>query len=189
MRTLSIAIAAGQTIEFNIGGTYFHLLETASGVDIDFKQAGAIFASAINMEAGFFSAPQNGFDSISFTSAAAQTIKVAIGKGSGGYNRTIGSVQLTGQQAPFVQGRVNLTNANQTIIAADLTRRYLMVQNNDAAAIMRVKLDGNAATAAQGFRIQPGGYMELAGYACNGAINVMMETATATAGNCEFVSD
>jgi len=188
MKTVSLFIGAGQTIEQNLLGNYFHLLETTAPVDINFMMNGAIQSTAKNMEFGFFSKPSSGFDGLFFTSATAQTIKIAVGFGDGGYNRTTGSVQVIGQQGAFTQGRVNLTNVNQTIIAANAACKYLLLQNNDAAQVMRVTLNGVAATAAQGFRVQPGGTLELSGYQASGAINAIMEAATAAAGNCEFVS-
>lgn len=188
MRTISIALTAGQRLQLELVGNYFHLLESTGGVDIDFVQNQAIIGTAKDMEFGFFAKPAGGFTALGFTSATGQTIKITVGMGDGGYNRTTGSVQISGNQGAFAQGRVSLTNVNQQIIAANAARKYLLIQNNDAAAVMRVMLDGNAATPTNGMRIQAGGTLELSGYQSSAAINCIMETATAAAGNVEFCS-
>lgn len=188
MRTIEIAIAAGERIPFQVIGDFFHLLETTSPVDIEFLKNGATQYAASGMEFGFFVRPSGGFTGLAFTSAVAQTFKIAYGLGDGGYNRTTGSVQIIGQQGAFTEGRVSLTNANQAIIGANASRKYLMVQNNDAVAVMRVTLNGGAAMVGQGFRVQPGNMLELNGYQSTAAINAIMETATAAAANVEFVT-
>lgn len=96
MKTLNITFTAGQRIPLNLVGDYLHLLETTAGIDIDFLRNGAVIGTASNMEYGFFSKPAGGFDGLAFTSATIQTIKIAVGIGEGGYNRTTGAVSITG---------------------------------------------------------------------------------------------
>jgi hypothetical protein len=189
MKTLTIAFTAGQLITFEGAANYFQLLETSSGVDLEFQRNGATVAYAIGMEFGYAVKPEDGFNSFTIKSASAQTIKAVVGNGDGSYNRNSGVVQIIGQQGVFIQNRVSLTNVNQVLIAADLTRKYLFVQNNDAVAVMRLKVDGTAALVGAGIRIQPGGSYEPVGFMPTGAINAIMETATAAVGNCEFVTE
>lgn len=188
MRTLEIAIGAGERIPLNLVGDFFHLLETTNPINIEFLKLGAAQYTAKDMEFGFHVRPTGGFTGLVFTSAAAQTIKIAFGIGDGGYDRITGTVQIIGNQGAFAQGRISLTNVNQVLAAADANRKYTLLQNNDAAAVMRVNLAGVAATAGQGFRVPAGGTLELNGYQSTAAINVIMETATAAADNVEFVT-
>jgi D-lyxose ketol-isomerase len=73
------------------------------------------------------------------------------------------------------------------LLAANSSRRYLLVQNNDTAGVLRVTVDGNAAAAGEGFRLQPGESIEFPTVAPSSAINAIMETASAVVDNVEFV--
>lgn len=95
------------------------------------------------------------------------------------------SITLLGQNGSFVDSQFSVTNGNQVIVAANVARRYLLIQNNDGAQTLRVSLDGTAATATKGKRLAPGQSIELQGYVATTAINAMMEAATATANNVD----
>lgn len=187
MKTLSITFTPGQRIPFEGVGNYFQLLETSAGVDIEFMRDSAVTAYALNMEFGYYIKPDKGFTGFAITSATAQTIKVVVGNGDGGYNRSSGFVQIIGQQGAFSETQSSVTNADNTIKAANAARKYLLVQNNSAAGVLRLTVDGAAATATRGIRIQPGGYYEPVGFVPSGAIRAFMETADATANNVEVI--
>lgn len=188
MKTKSILISAGKTVHIDENATYFHLLETSAPIDISFVRDGAIFADAKGIEYGFFSEPSGGIHGLEITSATAQTIKIATALGRGGYNRTTGAVSIIQNQGAFTHTQKSVTNTNQVGLDANAGRKYLLIQNNAAAAVLRVKLDGNAATATAGLRILAGMSLELQGFVCSGEVNVMMETVDATANNVEIVS-
>lgn len=158
MKTLSIAFTAGQRIQLELIGNFLHLLETSSGLDIDFMRDGGIYAQALNMEYGFFSKPDKNFNALGFTSAGAQTIKIAVGAGDGGYSRTSGNVSIIGQQGAATQAQKTVTNASGLLLAANAARKFLYIENNDAAGDIFVTIDGGAATLVKGKKIPPGGY-------------------------------
>jgi hypothetical protein len=85
------------------------------------------------------------------------------------------------------QNRASLTNTAQMLLAANANRKYLLVQNNDASAYMRITLDGSTPSATAGFRVSPGGSMEMSNYTVSGMVKAIMETATAAAANVEFM--
>lgn len=143
MKTVSYTFTAGQRIEVNLVGNYFRLVSTVAGVDIDFMQNGAVFATAQNMEGGFYTRPAGGFTSIAMASATAQTIKVAVGIGDGGYDRITGEVSVP-VAATFTHSTVAKTTATDTSIAANATRRYLLIKNLHATITLRVNLGGGA---------------------------------------------
>lgn len=187
MITVSLNLQAGQYLKVGFQGEFFQLLASSSPMDIDFIRDGSPYSVAKQMEFGFWRRSSQGFTELGFTSASAQTIKFMYGVGEAGYNRTTGSVQIIGQQGTPVQSAVNVTNANQQILPANAARRYLMIQNNSAIAALRVKFDGNPATATAGLRIQPGGSEEMPWYLTNTAINAILEAADATANNIEII--
>jgi hypothetical protein len=186
MKTVSIDLIAGEYKHLQLVGKSFELLATVGAIDVEFFQRGASFDTARSMEAGFYDKPEGGFDSLGFVSVTSQTIKIAYGLGTGGYNRTQGSVEIIGNLGAASQPQITLTNANQVLAAANAARRYIAVQNNDSAAVMRLTVDGTPATATRGFRILPGSLWEPHGVQPTGAINAMMETATAATFNCEI---
>ena len=161
MKTLTINLTAGEYLPFYIKGNYFHLLETAASVDVDFLRNGGVVSEARNMEFGFFSKPEDGFDSLGFQSATTQAIKIAVGFGDGGYNRTTGSVQIIGQADTMTQTAPPVTNASGLLLAANASRRLLIVQNNDTVGNVFLNLAGAAATVAGGLQIAPGGSLIL----------------------------
>jgi hypothetical protein len=167
MRTSTILITAGQTIRMDFGGDYFHLLETTAGVDIDFLKNNSVQSTASNMEFGFFSQPKEGFDGIALTSATTQTVKIAVGYGAGGYNRTMGSVQITGQQGAFSAIAHAVSSTATTLIAANPYRKYLLIQNQDAAVTVGVSIGAGAY-----INLAPGDSYELAAYCTSDSIGI-----------------
>jgi len=161
MKTLSINLTAGQRLNFHLGGDYFHLLETTGPVDVDFLRRGAVESEARDMEFGFFAKPSFGFDELAFDSATTQTIKIAVGFGDGGYSRTTGSVQIIGQADTMAQTAPAVTNASGLLLAANASRKLLVVQNNDTVGNVFLNLAGAAATVAGGIKIEPGGSLIL----------------------------
>lgn len=177
MKTISITFTAGQSIPFELLGNYFHLLETTAGVDVSFMRDGAEISKAQNMEFGFFAKPEGGFTGLMLSSAAAQSIKIAVGMGDGGYNRTTGSVSIIGNQGAHVQAGVVVTNASGLMLQSRASRRSLIIQNKDAAGNIYVNLSGLAATVANGLKIAPGGSLVLDGYVPWGAVYAIGDIA------------
>lgn len=184
MRTITNIIPAGvgEYLDIAIAGDYVRVRESAVDLLIENPDSG----ERIEVSEG------DDFEFSEFrrlrvlnTSASAQTVKLTVSKGKrAGASRVSGSVSLSGTS--YTQSRASLTNAVQTLIAANSQRVYLLLQNNDASAYMRVTMDGNDPGAAAGFRIGPGDSLEIATNAPTGAIKAIMETASATADNVEF---
>jgi len=181
MRTITHDAGAGSAVKFHEIGNYFHLLETESAVDVRFFKNGAIFAEAIGMEGGFFSQPRGGFDAVEIASASAQSIKFAISDGTGGYNRTTGTVQVSNletRQGAFTQAQKTVTNASGELLAANAARRMLLIQNNDATGNIYVTTDGSAATTANSIKIEPAGLIMLDVFCPTGAVNAIGDIAS-----------
>lgn len=208
MLTQTLVMQAGGTVQFIDIGNFVRVLEAQNAITLRTYKSGQVKTESEGVYGGFAEQFQDEFEKVEIYSATAQTVQVVIRLGSivsydvsptGNVNVTnpvaldaatlaaLETVNIGNVNGAFNQGRASVTNANQVLIAANANRRYLMLQNNDAAAVLRVTLDGNAATAAQGFRVQPGGALDIPAYAVTGAISCMMETATAAAGNVEYV--
>ncbi len=188
MRTISYTFAAGETKVLNIFGAYFRIL-SGLALDINFMRNNAFIGeNAVAVDAGYFSQPQGGFDRLDIKSASAQTIKIAVSMGQGGYDiPPTGLVTISNVNGGFTQAQATVTNLNMVMIAANTARRYLLIQNNDLASALRVAVDGTAATATRGIRVAPGGSIEFASFCPTGGINVMTETAGSGASNIDYV--
>ena len=69
-----------------------------------------------------------------------------------------------------------VTNASAQLLAAKPGRRYLLIQNRDAAGSIFVSF-GKAATTANGVRVVPGGAFELTGTQTEQAIIAIGDVA------------
>jgi hypothetical protein len=186
MKTPVIIFGAGQTIEFYGGGSYFHILTSTGPVSVTLKRHEGVIAQAEGVGFGYKNKPRDGFTGFTITSATAQSIQIAVGDGDDEYNYITGSVAIINQGA-FTETQSSVTNADNIIKAANAARKYLFVQNNSAAQTMRLTVDGAAATATRGIRLQPGQSYEPVGYIPTGAIRAFMEVADATANNVEVI--
>lgn len=189
MRTSSYFIPAGERIEIATAGNYVQVRESAVDLIIEHPEKNEKIEAS---QGDDFQLSDFSRLYVTNTGGTDETVKLTISKDKkAGSAKVGGSVNVAGSvtlaNGGMTQGRASVTNVNQQILASDTGRRYLLIQNNDAAAVLRVTIDGNAATASQGFRVGAGDSLELSTFAPTGAINCMMETATATAGNVEFV--
>lgn len=187
MKTRKFIIPPGEPFEIAVQGDYVRVKQSAVDLLIENADAG----ESVEMSEG------EDFDfsmfktlRVSHEDASEQTVKLTISKGKRGGSAKVGGAvsvsNLGADQGAFSQGRASVTNVNQTIIAANAARRFLMIQNNDVSQTLRVTLSGVAATAAQGFRIGPGDSLDLSGYQSTAAVNAIMEAATGAADNVEF---
>lgn len=197
MRVQTIKIAAGESFDLAANGDYVRVRSSAVDLNIEQPDSGEIIE--VSQGDDFQFTPFSRLR-ISHADGAEQTVKLIISKGkkagssqvsgsiTGSVTVSSGTVAISNVNGAFTQGRASVTNTNQTIIAANSSRRYCLVQNNSVSAVLRLRVDGVAATTSQGFRLQPGATLELPAFCTTGAINAIMETADATAGNVEFVT-
>lgn len=151
-------------------GNYFRLISCPSPVDVKFYKGGAEVASASQMDTGFYLKPANGFDRVDITSSTAQTVKLMILDGDGGYdhfNVDITSaiaalaVEITGfasmevVQAAVVNDKAAvLVGVAATVLIAAGTRKGLRFTN---AGTVDVYIGGATVTVASGaVKIAPG---------------------------------
>jgi hypothetical protein len=117
VRTLSLSFSAGEMKSLSIPGKYFRILNSlTSSVDAEFfLNNRTVGERGYAVDAGYFSIPENGFDRVDITSSSAQTVKIAVSQGRGGYERTVGTVDINSM--PAVSGTVGVSNfpATQTV--------------------------------------------------------------------------
>lgn len=185
IKTLSQAYAAGVPVKYSIPASNFRLLtlSLAAPVTIRFYKNGSVVSEAVDMLDGFAQEDQP-FDAVEIVSATAQTVVVVIADGHVKYDRFSGSVSVTNFPAavavngPMSNAGKTVTNASAQLLAANASRRFLMIQNKDAAGNIFVTLDGSAATTANGVKIVPGGSLILDIYTPTGAVMAIGDIAS-----------
>lgn len=154
-------LAAGASDRLLVTGNYFKILAATGAVDITGsfgKLEGLIYGQ------GLESTP---FDFILITnvSGASNTVKIIIGDENfiDGLTGNIGiSSNKVAQSSSFANVNATVTNVNASLVAANLTRQYLLIQNKDASGSIYINF-GSAATVSNGVLIAPGGAFELSG--------------------------
>lgn len=197
----NIIIAAGETLEFRDVGDFFRILKSSIVLDVHYFRNGALIVDAEGVSAGYWEKFAEPYDQIKIVNRTAgpDTISIVSRLGNSvGYDMPpVGNVAVTNiphvitdnsVNGAFSHAQASVTNADNTILAASASRRYVLIQNNSAAAVLRVVLDGTAASATKGVRVQPGASLELPFWAATNAIRACMEIADATANNVEIVT-
>ncbi len=105
-----------------------------------------------------------GFSELSVTNeegVGTLTAILLVGEGHFDDDRITGAVTLEGTGGAHVQAKKTVTTASGALLAASSTRRYLLVQNQDAAGNVYLATDGGAATAdAECIKLAPGDVWE-----------------------------
>lgn len=129
MKTFEYSFTAGEKKTFP-AGNFFMLLTTSSPVDVEFfKNGSPTEEKAEDVEAGFSVEPLiellpgfTYFDKVEVTSAAAQTVKVAVSRGAGKYQRTVGTVDInSGKLTPqtlITSANIYASTTANTIVSA-----------------------------------------------------------------------
>lgn len=180
MQTYTQTLAAGQQWSLEVPGSYFRLMDAAAAVDVAFYRQGVKLplGDIRAVLSGLWASPRGGFDRVTITASAAGSVAVGIGDGQAGYDRQQGSVTVTNVNGVFFNAAKTVTNASAQLQAANALRRYLLIQNKDAAGAIFVTLDGTAATTANGVKIPPGGSYELQAFVPVGAIMAIGDIAS-----------
>lgn len=177
----TVTLTAGQRIEFREPGDFFRVLAATAAITVEFYENGREIAEAVGVGAGYAEKFDLGqFDRIAITSATAQTIQFVTRLGNTvQYDAPpTGSVSVTNTGGAFTQAAATVTTTAANLLAAKSNRRYLLIQNKDAAGIIYVNLAGAAATVAAGLKIDPGGSLEIDNYCPTGAISAIGSIAS-----------
>lgn len=183
MYPVKMTLAANETREIAAAGTYFELRSAPGGVLAEVllnDRTGAQFGRMLSVLETDTMSLSRSFETIIVTNGpAAQTITFYHGDGRSGSNRFSGNVVVANVSGAFTQAAVAVGVASGALAAANAARRYLHIQNKDAAGTIYVTLDGTAATVAKGLRLGPGDALELTGFVPTGAVNVIGDAANA----------
>lgn len=176
MSKLDVTMSAGQTVEFYEPGDFFRLLKADKGVKVEFYRNGAEISEAAGVTTGYAEKMRLGeFDRVRIYSETEQTVSFVTRMGADVYFDAppTGSVTIQNVNGAFTNVTHTVTNVSGKLRDENAARRYLLIQNNDSAGDVFVKVDGAAATLLAGVKIPPGGSWELAGFVPRGAITAI----------------
>lgn len=146
MRSYQQVFGAGETRDFIVDAKYFFLFEANNAVTVQFWKGGAPSDDlALNILSGFKCRPEKGFDRISITSSAAQTISFFITKGEGDYDRFVGNVSLLGAVSLDATALAAILNRNQGFTYGAAFRSTANVAANTAETVFTAAANVNGA--------------------------------------------
>jgi hypothetical protein len=165
MRLYSINVATGQAFDLAAYGDY--VLVRSSAVDLIIENTESGEKIEVSQGDDFQFEKFNNLR-ISHSSGADQQIKLIISTGKrAGSAKVGGSVTVSGAidlgapvNATGSNAQKTVTNASASMVAANATRKYLLIQNKDAAGDIYINF-GAAATMDNGLKIAAGGSFEL----------------------------
>lgn len=171
-------IQANGVYRLQVAGDYFKLMTAAGPVDVQ-----AEWGELRGLQAGQgLEATPFGYLVFRDTSGAANPVRVFVGdeKFIDGLGGTVNvGTNAVPQSAAFDNQEKSVGVASATLLAANPARKYLLIQNNDAAATIYVAF-GKAATVAAGVKIIAGGAYELVGIVTTQEVRAIASSATTT---------
>lgn len=175
-RIFPFAIAAGGMQLVPVHGERFLVKATTGPVNI--RWTGGYLTL---LEAGQGYIVRRGFDQLTLTNPGAGAIAGTIQIADDDFidNRIAGTVSISGG-SNFVNSAPAVTNASAALLAANASRRYVLIQNNHATATVYLNFSA-AATAGNGIKLDPGASYESGFSAHLGAINAIGDVASNTA--------
>lgn len=178
MRESTFKIASGKTEEYQLDGQYIRNDDAMPTISVTVYSADH-FEEKATIRAGDAVLFDNPFVRVQIAhgEASDQTIKISYGHGEISAARVSGSVAIT-NGASMTNSNKTVTNASGQVLAANSARRFLMIQNKDAAGIIYVTVDGSAATTANGLKIGPDGVLILDAIVPTGQINAIGSIAS-----------
>lgn len=172
----SITMSAGVALEFTEAADFVRVFTAPEDTQVIFYAAGREVGRAENVGGGYSEKASEPFDKIRIVTASGGLVQFVMRLGNEvTYDKP---PSAGGNQGAFTQTQATVTNASGVLLNASNTRRYLMIQNNDATGIVYVTLDGTAATTTKGVKLLPGAALELANYVPTGEIRAIGSIAS-----------
>lgn len=175
------AFSANETKTYSEAGDFFRIMICTFDVNVVFYYQGREVFKADTVNSGYWERFRTGiFDRFTINSPTAQTLQFASRLGSDvGFDKPpTGNVAVTNTAGAYTNGRATVNSTVvTTLLAANASRRFAEIQNNDGAVYMRFTTDGTNPNTAAGMRLGPGqSWTSPAGFAPTGAINAIMES-------------
>lgn len=169
--------SAGVPVPFNEFGDFFRLIAApTTDVTVIFYRNGAEVSRAVNIGAGYAEEFDQAFDKVVVSSAGGGAVAYVTRMGGRVRYDTPpnGNVTVTNTSGSVTHTTKTVTNASAQLLAAKPGRRYLLIQNNDAAGVLYIGFGAAAVAVGAGLKIGPGGsYTVDANYCPDNAIQAI----------------
>lgn len=164
----TITLAANQRVEFVEPFDFIRVMDTTATVSLEFYRAGREIDEANGVTAGYSESWAEPCDKLAITNGTtAQTISVATRLGSRveydkpptGNVSIVGTAQVIATMdgaAVTTQTQPTVGTASAQLLAANGSRKAMILQNKSQTATVYLNLAGAAATVAAGLRVRPG---------------------------------
>ena len=133
--TLTNTFAGAGTWSVQTAGKYFRLVSAPSPVDVYLYRQNQQVAVALAMDTGFYCLPTGGFDRFDVVATGAQTVKVMVIDGDGGYDAF--NVNLSGTQGGTVNDptAVSVGTSATQLLPALTTRKACRFTNAGSVTV------------------------------------------------------
>lgn len=136
MQTTSQVFSGAATWALQTEGDYFRLLSCPTAVNLTFYRNNAVVATITSVDTGFYIKPIGGFDRVDVYSSVAQTVKVMILDGDGGYDHF--NVDITSSLAnlaiaqgnTIAESTVSVGVTATSLVSASASRKGLRFYNS-----------------------------------------------------------
>lgn len=179
--TRQVNLIAGEPQEFYEVADFFRLLSAVGPLTVEFYNQGREVSEAVGISKGYAEKFDAGtFDRVRLLSATTQAVQFVTRLGNVvQYDAApVGDTNIVNTLGTVVQGVATVTSASAQLLAANTARKLLLIQNKSASGAIFVRLDGAAATLANGLRIGPGDSLSLENYVPTGAIFAIGDIAS-----------
>ena len=172
--------AAGGLYQYTEDANFFRLLKAGGLVNLYFYIGGRVVATAEGVRAGYAERFGEVFTSVEIQTPDAQTVQFVTRLGGQvDYDQPPESVvTVINTGGAVTQTAVNASGVSAQLLAAKPQRRYLLIQNQDAANAVFIRLDGAAVSAANGLKIPAGGSFVAESYTPTGEVTVIAAAGT-----------
>lgn len=170
----AVPLTANGSYRLLVAGQYFKILSATGAVRVESE-----FGALSGLIAGY-GLEDTPFSYLYITDQSGATNQVSIVVGDEKFvdTRVTGSVTFGPLNTSFVGAASNVTNASAQVLAANASRKYLLIQNNAASGDIYIRLDGGVVTTANGIKISSGGgAYELSTVVPSGAITAIGSVA------------
>lgn len=173
-------VAANGLYRLTVAGEYFKILSSTADVEVtaDFGRLGPIRTGQ-----GLEKTP---FKYLNFRdlSGAGNALVIVIGD-ENFVDGISGAAEVTRNVVPkspnFSSTAKTVANASAGLVAANLARQYLLIQNNHASASLFLGFGAGPALLTGGLRVVPGGFAEFSSCVPTSAIHAIGDIASNTA--------
>ena len=166
-KSYDFTLSAGGAIALLVEGSYFRIQSATGAVDVTVEGTGTL--PGLLTGQGLKDTPFKRLV-IKDVSGSANTGSILVASQEFIDNRTYGVTTISNTNGAYTQSTATVTTTSAQLLAANTSRRYLLIQNNDTSGDIYVALDGAASTTARGVKVAAGGSYELASFCPTGAV-------------------